>query len=149
MPWPTAGCAGRSSSPISCRTRAAAQALDVADSVSYLPQDVTVRAGELSECADAALVVVAIGEARRPGQTRLDMLGRSVEMLKDLTAQLRPLALTCPVVSITNPADIVADYLRKQLSLPRTQCFSTGHPAGHRPGSSGPSPRPPGRIGAA
>ena len=76
--------------------KAAAQALDVADSVSYLPQ------------------------------TRLDMLGRSIEMLKELTAQLRPLALTCPVVSITNPADIVADYLRKQLSLPRTQCFSTG-----------------------
>ena len=106
--------------------KAAAQALDVADSVSYLPQDVTVRAGEISECADAALVVVAIGEARKPGQTRLDMLGRSIEMLKELTAQLRPLALTCPVVSITNPADIVADYLRKQLSLPRTQCFSTG-----------------------
>ena len=99
--------------------KAAAQALDVADSVSYLPQDVTVRAGEISECADAALVVVAIGEARKPGQTRLDMLGRSIEMLKDLTAQLRPLALTCPVVSITNPADIVADYLRKQLSLGR------------------------------
>ena len=47
-------------------------------------------------------------------------------MLKKLTVQLRPMALTCPVVSITNPADIVADYLRKQLSLPRAQCFSTG-----------------------
>ena len=106
--------------------KAAAQALDVADSVSFLPQDVTVRAGALSECADAALVVVAIGEARQPGQTRLDLLGRSIEMLKKLTVQLRPMALTCPVVSITNPADIVADYLRKQLSLPRAQCFSTG-----------------------
>ena len=106
--------------------KAAAQALDVADSVSYLPQDVIVRAGDVTECTDAALVVVAIGEARQPGQTRLDLLGRSIEMLKELTAQLRPLALACPVVSITNPADIVADYLRKQLSLPRTQCFSTG-----------------------
>ena len=106
--------------------KAAAQALDVADSVSFLPQDVTVRAGALSECADATLVVVAIGEARQPGQTRLDLLGRSIEMLKELTVRLRPMALTCPVVSITNPADIVADYLRKQLSLPRAQCFSTG-----------------------
>ena len=71
--------------------KAAAQALDVADSVSFLPQDVTVRDGALSECADAALVVVAIGEARQPGQTRLDLLGRSIEMLKKLTVQLRPM----------------------------------------------------------
>lgn len=106
--------------------KAAAQALDVADSVSFMDHAVTVRAGGYGECADAALVVVAIGEPRLPGQTRLDLLGRSVELLKGLAKELKPLHLTCPVVTITNPADIVADCLRKALELERWRCFSTG-----------------------
>lgn len=106
--------------------KARAQALDVADSVSFLPRPVTVRWGWHTECRDADLVVVAIGEPRQPGQTRLDLLGRSVELLKELVHELKPLAIACPVITITNPADIVADYLRKALGLARKQCFSTG-----------------------
>ena len=106
--------------------KAAAQALDVADSVSFMDHAVTVRSGEYSECKDAALVVVAIGEPRLPGQTQLDLLGRSAELLKPLARELKPLGLTCPVVTITNPADIVADWLRKALELERWQCFGTG-----------------------
>lgn len=109
-----------------CPEKAAAQALDVADSVSFMDRPVTVHAGLHAECADASLVVVAIGEPRRPGQTRLDLLGRSVELLCVLADQLRPLRLGCPIVTITNPADIVADYLRKSLELERWRCFSTG-----------------------
>ena len=95
-----------------CREKAQAQALDVADSTVFFPRPVTVRAGGHAECADASLVVVAIGEPRKPGQTRLD--------------QLRPLGIGCPIVTITNPANIVADYLRKSLELERWRCFSTG-----------------------
>ena len=106
--------------------KAYAQAMDVADSVSLMAHPVLLRSGGFEECRDASLVIVAIGEARKPGQTRLDMLGRSVEMLKDLVQELRPLHITCPLVSITNPADIVADYLRKALDMDRRRCFSTG-----------------------
>lgn len=59
----------------------------------------------LMRCSDCC---IAIGEARKPGQTRLDMLGRSVEMLKELLAQLSPYKISGIVVTITNPADIVA-----------------------------------------
>ena len=74
-----------------------------------------VRSGDYKDCEDAAIVVIAIGEARKPGQTRLDMLGRSVEMLKELLAQLSPYKISGIVVTITNPADIVADFVRKGL----------------------------------
>lgn len=106
--------------------KAAAQALDIADALSFEGHAATVRSGSYADCADAALVVVAIGEPRRPGQTRLDLLDRSVQLLDVLVAQLRPFIPACPVVTITNPADIVADYLRKALGLSRRQCFSTG-----------------------
>lgn len=106
--------------------KAAAQALDISDAMSMSDCAVTVRAGDYAEVEGAALIVVAIGEPRLPGQTRLDLLDRSVILLDALAEQLKPYTIACPVVTITNPADIVADYLRKALGLPRHQCFSTG-----------------------
>ena len=108
------------------REKAAAQAMDVADSLSFPPADLVVRSGDYSDCADADLIFVAIGKARSPGQTRLDLLGDSVKMARTLVSQLSPYPLPGIVVSITNPADIVADYLRKALHLPRSRVFSTG-----------------------
>ena len=106
--------------------KAEAQALDIADSVSFMPRPVRVRAGDYADCDGAALIVVAIGEPRLPGQTRLDLLSRSVELVRTLVSQLRPYTIRCPVVAITNPVDIVADYLRKSLMLERWRCFGTG-----------------------
>ena len=54
------------------------------------------------------------------------MLGRSVEMLKELLEQLKPYKIPGIVVTITNPADIVADYVRKGLGLERNRVFGTG-----------------------
>ena len=59
------------------KDKAYAQALDIADSVSFCERETVVRSGDYKDCEDAAIVVIAIGEARKPGQTRLDMLGRS------------------------------------------------------------------------
>lgn len=106
--------------------KAEAQALDISDSLSFEDHTSVVHAGTYADCADADLIVVAIGEGRLPGQTRLDLLDRSVVLLDTLAEQLRPYPFTCPMITITNPADIVADYLRKTLSLDRFRCFSTG-----------------------
>ena len=108
------------------KDKAYAQALDIADSVSFCERETVVGSGDYKDCEDAAIVVIAIGEARKPGQTRLDMLGRSVEMLKELLAQLSPYKISGIVVTITNPADIVADFVRKGLGLERNKVFGTG-----------------------
>ena len=47
-------------------------------------------------------------------------------MLKELLEQLKPYKIPGIVVTITNPADIVADYVRKGLGLERNRVFGTG-----------------------
>jgi L-lactate dehydrogenase len=106
--------------------KAKAQALDVSDALSFPPSPLRIRAGSYSDSADADIVVVAIGEPWIPGQTRLDLLGRSVGMLRELMAALEPLDLRGIVITITNPADVVADYVRRALALPRERAFGTG-----------------------
>lgn len=63
---------------------------------------------------------------RKPGQTRLDMLDDSIRMLKDVVENLKPIDFKGIFVSITNPADVIANYARVHLGLPRERCFSTG-----------------------
>ena len=106
--------------------KARAQALDVSDSLSFTPAVTIVRDGTYQDCADADIVVIAIGEARLPGQTRLDMLENSIRMLHGLLGALKPLAIKGLVITITNPADIIANYVRLGLGLPRNRVFGTG-----------------------
>ena len=106
--------------------KAEAQAMDIADSLSFPAVPMTVRTGSYGDCADADVTVVAIGKAREPGQTRLDLLGDSTRMIYGLAKEIKKAGVGGPVVSITNPCDIMADCLCRQLELSRYQVFGTG-----------------------
>jgi L-lactate dehydrogenase len=106
--------------------KAKAQAMDVADSVSFLPFQVKVRDGNYSDCADEAIAVVAVGKPRLPGQTRLDLLDNSVYMARDVAFHLKECGFDGITITITNPADIIADCVRKELGKERWRVFSTG-----------------------
>ena len=106
--------------------KAEAQALDIADALSFPSVNTAVRAGNYTDCEDADIVVIAIGEPRQPGQTRLDLLESSAKMLQNLITQLKNIEMNGIVITITNPADIVADYVRRGLGLGRYRVFGTG-----------------------
>ena len=106
--------------------KAAAQAADVSDALSFPAAGPIVRAGDHAECADADITVVAVGKPREPGQTRLDLLGDSVRMAHGLAGQLRPKGVGGLLVSITNPCDIIAGCLRHLLGMDRFRAFGTG-----------------------
>lgn len=106
--------------------KAAAQADDIADSLSCLPCAPWVRDGDYADCADADITVCAIGKPREKGQTRLDLLEDSVRMVRGLAESLRPAPPKGVVISITNPCDIIADCLRRALGMDRSRCFGTG-----------------------
>ena len=106
--------------------KAKAQAMDIADALSFPPAKTRVRAGVHAECKSADITVVAIGKPREPGQTRLDLLGDSVRMARVLADQLGQGGVGGLMISITNPCDIIADCLRRFLGLDRFRAFGTG-----------------------
>lgn len=108
------------------RDKAVSQALDIDDSTGFGAGETLTRSGDYGEVSDAAVVVNAIGEGRKPGQTRLDLLGRSAEMAEELTVSLKPYEIPGIFISITNPCDVIADYMRKGLGLPKERAFGTG-----------------------
>ena len=106
--------------------KAIANCYDVADACLFLGSTTKISVGDYNDCKDADIIVISIGMPRKPGQTRLDMLDDSIVMLKDVVENLKPIDFKGIIVSITNPADVIAHYARVHLGLPRERCFSTG-----------------------
>ncbi len=106
--------------------KAAAQALDAFDAVSYMNHEVVVRGGDYADVEDSQVVVCAIGMPRKPGQDRVAMLDDSIVMCDELLDSLAPYRFPGVLVSITNPCDVIADYLRRGLGLPAERAFGTG-----------------------
>ena len=64
--------------------KADAQALDASDAVSYMNHEVVVRGGDYSDVEDSQVVVCAIGMARKPGQTRIDLAQINLNIMKSI-----------------------------------------------------------------
>ena len=105
---------------------ARAQALDLEDLASGLGDSFTIRVGEYSDCADAHFVILTAGRSRRPGETRLQMLDGTIKVLDGIVDPLKESGFHGILISVSNPADIVVEYLYRKLGLPRNQVFGTG-----------------------
>ena len=106
--------------------KAQAQALDVMDAVSYLPHHVTATAGPIEECGDCDVLVFSAGPLPDFYQDRLESLGNTVEVLKDVIPRIKASGFNGFIISISNPADIICEYIRRQMDWQPSRCFCTG-----------------------
>lgn len=107
--------------------KAAAQALDLFDSTVYLPKRAIIRAGSYEDAADAELIIVAAGPLpdMSKGQTRMDTLKQTIEIVKDITDHIRISGFNGIILNISNPADVVTHYIQHVLDYPAQKIFST------------------------
>ncbi|MGN0142267.1 MAG: L-lactate dehydrogenase [Roseburia sp.] len=107
--------------------KAQAQALDIFDATVYLRRHVTVKAGGYEDAKDADLLIIAAGPLpdMSKGQTRMDTLGQTVAVLKDVIAGIKRSGFQGIIVSISNPADVIAHYVQHKLDYPPKKIIST------------------------
>jgi L-lactate dehydrogenase len=86
----------------------------------------TVEAGTAEDLADAAVVVVTAGVSQQPGETRLDLLGRNVEVFRGIVADLDRWAPEAVVIVATNPVDVMTWAARRLSSRPPSRVVGTG-----------------------
>lgn len=108
--------------------KAAAQALDLQDSSTYLGRAVHVKAGTYDDIKDAGILIVAAGPLpdMAAGQTdRQQTLGATVEILKDIVPKIKASGFNGIIVNISNPADVVTHYLQEKLGWDKKRILST------------------------
>lgn len=108
------------------KPKAVAQAADIADAACFMPHPVIVRSGDYQDCRDAAIIVLAAGVPRKPGQTRLDTMGDSIRVMQEIIDPLKNSGFAGILICISNPADVIADYMRRHLNWAKHRVFSTG-----------------------
>ena len=94
------------------RAKAVAQALDLTDATNYLPVRTKVTAGDYSDAADAQIMIIAAGPLPSGNQTRMDTLGQTIEILKEVTASIKKSGFDGIIVNISNPADVITHYIQ-------------------------------------
>ena len=108
--------------------KAEAQALDLYDSVTYLNRNAKVYAGNYSDIKDSQILIIAAGPLPdvSAGQTdRQQTLGSTVKILKEILPKIENSGFDGIILSVSNPADVVAHYIQNYLGWSSNRILST------------------------
>lgn len=105
--------------------RARGTATDIAHGTSFHKQ-VWVRQGGYEECADAQIIIITAGIARKPGQTRLDLAKTNVSIVKSITENIMKYAKNPLILVVSNPADLTTAAVLEASGLPANRVIGSG-----------------------
>jgi L-lactate dehydrogenase len=110
------------------KERAQAEADDILHAVPF-SHPLEVSAGDYEQLKDARLVIVSAGASQKPGETRLELLGRNAEVFKQIIPRVLEYAPEAVLLIATNPVDImthIAAHIAKDFSVPASRVLGTG-----------------------
>lgn len=110
------------------RARAEAEADDIFHAVPFAhPLEVT--AGDYADLAGCKVVVVSAGVGQKPGETRLELLGRNAKVFKQVIPQILQHAPQAVLLIATNPVDVMTHIAARyagEVGVPSSRVIGSG-----------------------
>jgi malate dehydrogenase len=104
------------------------EALDMMQAAPAIEFDGQIRGTkDLSETAGSDLVIVIAGQARKPDQTRIDLMNNNARIIRSIVKDIAKYAPDCKLMVVTNPVDIMTFIARKESGLPPNHVFGMGN----------------------
>ena len=110
------------------RARAEAEADDILHAVPFA-HPVEVAAGDYAELAGCRVVVVSAGVGQKPGETRLELLGRNAQVFKQVIPLILEHAPNTILLIATNPVDIMTHLAARfagEVGVPSSRVIGSG-----------------------
>ena len=107
------------------KAKAKGEAMDIRQGVSF-GHNVEIYDGTYEDAAGSDIVVVTLGLARKPGQTRLDLAQANVNIIKEVMPQVAKYAPDAIYVVVSNPVDILTYTILKCTDLEPRQVIGSG-----------------------
>src|SRR5271155_5750615 len=104
--------------------RCHAQVQDLSDG-AFL-SSTRVREGSFKDAGQCDIIVITAGAKQRPGESRTDLLGRNMSILKAVLDDMKPLRPDAILLIVANPVDILTFFAQNMSGLPRRQVIGTG-----------------------
>jgi len=90
------------------------EVMDLNHGISFV-RPTLVRAGDYEDCKDADIIVICAGANQKPGETRIDLLGRNTEIFRSIIDRIKASGTEAIILVATNPVDIMT-YVTYKLS---------------------------------
>lgn len=104
---------------------AQAQAQDILHATPFA-YPVRVTASGYGDLAGAGIVVLAAGVSQRPGESRLELLGRNAAVFADIVPRILDHAPDAMLLVATNPLDVMTDVATRLSGLSPQRVIGTG-----------------------
>lgn len=110
------------------KLRAEAEADDIRHAVPFSnPLEIT--AGDYSDLADCKVVIISAGVGQKPGETRLQLLGRNAKVFEQVIPNVLRYAPRAVLLIATNPVDVmthIAAHYASQFGVPSSRVLGSG-----------------------
>ncbi len=104
---------------------ALAQAQDIIHAAPFA-SPLIVRRGNYADLDDAEVVILTAGVSQKPGETRIQLLGRNAAVFKAIIPQVLAAAPGTILVVATNPVDVMTQIATRISRLPPTRVIGSG-----------------------
>lgn len=102
------------------------EAMDLTDALAVAPSYVKIKNGTYKDAKDCDVVVITAGAAQRPGETRMELLKKNVNILKGMVEQIMDSGFNGIFLVVTNPMDVLTYYTWKFSGLPAEKVIGSG-----------------------
>ena len=107
------------------RDKAEGEAMDLSDGLPY-GASMEITAGTYDDIADCALVVITAGANQKPGETRLDLIGRNIAILRSILGKITARDFGGILLIVSNPVDVLTYAAWKISGYPRQRVIGSG-----------------------
>ena len=94
--------------------KAEGEAMDLSHGLPYAAS-MDIYAGGYEDAADSALIIITAGANQKPGETRLDLIGKNVAILKSIIPEITSRNFEGILMIVSNPVDVLT-YAAYRLS---------------------------------
>lgn len=105
--------------------KAEGEALDIGHGISFA-RPMKIWAGVYEDIADAAIVIITAGANQKPGETRLDLVHKNINILRSIMPEVTKYNKTGIILMVANPVDILTYAALKISGLPENRVIGSG-----------------------
>lgn len=102
------------------------EAMDLRDALAVAPSYVKISHGTYKDAKDCDVVVITAGAAQKPGETRMELLKKNVNILKGMVEQIMDSGFDGIFLIVSNPMDVLTYFTLKFSGLPSERVIGSG-----------------------
>ncbi|MFC2091458.1 L-lactate dehydrogenase [Elusimicrobiota bacterium] len=107
------------------KEKALAECMDLNHGLSFV-EPTEIYHGDYDSCSDADIVVITAGAKQRTGETRMDLLGRNIKIMKAIIEQVIKYAKDPIILVVSNPVDILSFAAYKYSGFAHNRVIGSG-----------------------